>query len=359
MCSDIGVRILQKGGSAVDAAIAGLVCVGTVNSFHSGIGGGGFMIVRDSDGTYETIDFRESAPTGANANMFVNDTLKAQIGGLSIGVPGELRGFQYAHEKYGSLAWEELVEPSIPVARNGFPAGAKLVEALHAERTHIMSNPLFREIYAPTGDLVSVGDHIKLTKLSETLELIAKHGPDIFYDPDGPIAPSLIKTILETGGIMTMDDLVSFRPVTGKPLSTTYRGLKVMSSPAQSSGVILLEILSVLNLYEFPHDLDAVTLQRIVEAVKFGYAFRTELGDPRYEEHVRRRVKEVLTPEYILAVRNNITDVRCYLSRPTDRPLIWKRCRTAHILSITTIPFSPTRRHPVQHMLRPWTPAGK
>ncbi|KAG1562954.1 hypothetical protein G6F49_000432 [Rhizopus delemar] len=126
-CSDIGVQILKEGGNSVDAAIASTLCIGVMNNFATGIGGGGFMLIRSPNGTFEFIDFRETAPAAATKDMFVQDPVLAQIGGLSVGIPGEIRGLELAHKRHGKLSWFSLFEPSIRIARDGFDATELLV----------------------------------------------------------------------------------------------------------------------------------------------------------------------------------------------------------------------------------------
>ncbi|CAE6362956.1 unnamed protein product, partial [Rhizoctonia solani] len=117
-CSDLGVELLKKGGNAADAMIGAQLCVGTVAAYHSGIGGGGFMLVRLPNGTYETIDFREFAPGAATELMYVNKTgSPSQVGGLAVAVPGELRGFEALHKRHGKLPWKKIFEPVIKLSK--------------------------------------------------------------------------------------------------------------------------------------------------------------------------------------------------------------------------------------------------
>ncbi len=115
-CSIIGVKMLKQGGSAVDAAIAATVCIGVVNMFSSGIGGGGFMVIKPPNDTAYTIDFRETAPSASNATMFLRDPLSSIWGGLAVGVPGEIRGLAEAHRRWGKLPWRKIIEPSVKLS---------------------------------------------------------------------------------------------------------------------------------------------------------------------------------------------------------------------------------------------------
>lgn len=120
ICSNIGIELLKRGGNAADALVGTTLCVGVIGMYHSGIGGGGFMLVRDSNGQYEAIDFRETAPAAAYQDMYENYTIGSIKTGLASGVPGEIAGLEYLHNKYGLLPWEIVVHPAVHVARNGF-----------------------------------------------------------------------------------------------------------------------------------------------------------------------------------------------------------------------------------------------
>src|SRR5690348_2153811 len=134
--SDICVclPVLKEGGNAVDAAIASCLCIGTINSFSAGIGGGGFMAIRLPNGTVETIDFRETAPAGAHSTMFKKDPMLAQLGGLSVAVPGEIRGLELAHKRHGKLPWKRLFAPSVKMAREGWAVGPELANRIQRVR---------------------------------------------------------------------------------------------------------------------------------------------------------------------------------------------------------------------------------
>jgi gamma-glutamyltranspeptidase/glutathione hydrolase len=147
-------------GNAADALVGAQLCVGVIGMYHSGIGGGGFMIVRDPDGNYESIDYRETAPAAADENMFFGNVNGSIWGGLSAGIPGELRGLGYVHNKYGALPWTAVVEPSVRVARDGFEVTADLVRymafAIQASpnaSNFLVEDPVWAEDFAPNGTL--------------------------------------------------------------------------------------------------------------------------------------------------------------------------------------------------------------
>ncbi|CAG8534050.1 15503_t:CDS:10 [Acaulospora morrowiae] len=313
ICSQFGVDVLKEGGNAVDAAIASMLCVGTINAFSAGIGGGGFMLVRLPNGTSEVIDFRETAPGAATEDMFVRDSKLARIGGLSIGIPGEVAGMKLAHEKYGKLSWKRLFEPSINISRDGFPVPPELGIRLEMFRHVIISNPQLAAIYAPNGDVLKQGEILYRTNYSITLEKIADDYTD-FYN--GSIARSLVKTIKASGGLMTLEDLADYRPVLREPVVGYYHGRKVITTPEPASGAILIFMLNILEGYELnKSSLTGINLHRLVETLKFGFARRTELGDAAFFENKTAhelRILDIISKKYASIVRKNITDDRTH-----------------------------------------------
>lgn len=195
-CSIIGVEMLKQGGSAVDAAIAATVCIGVVNMFSSGIGGGGFMVIKPPNDTAYTIDFRETAPSASNATMFLKDPLSSIWGGLAVGVPGEIRGLAEAHRRWGKLPWRKIIEPSVKLSTR-FRVTKILAErlqvslgpkysfvdliALQTAGMFMVNDPDWAPIFAPKGVLAREGHHISRKVYSKTLEAIARDGPDAFY----------------------------------------------------------------------------------------------------------------------------------------------------------------------------------
>ncbi|KLU81070.1 hypothetical protein MAPG_00165, partial [Magnaporthiopsis poae ATCC 64411] len=155
VCSRMGTHLLKRGGTAIDAMVGTVLCVGTIGMYHSGIGGGGFMLVRSPNGTHEFIDFRDAAPAAASEDMFKNNPSASERGGLACAVPGELRGLEYAHKKYGRLPWRDVVAPAIKVARNGFRVSNDLIKFMNQtvdEVGDIFANdPNWAQDFAPTG----------------------------------------------------------------------------------------------------------------------------------------------------------------------------------------------------------------
>lgn len=202
-CSTIGREILQNGGSAVDSAIATLLCVGVYNMHSAGIGGGFFMLSYDS-ATNKThaLDAREVAPQAANSTMFSADIKLADTGALAIAVPGEIKGYWEAHQKFGKLPWADLFEPTIRMCEDGFPVGEKLSIALVQRMPLMLFDPQFHAVFwnATDGPII-FGKIAKHPKLAETLRTIATEGADAFYK--GSLTADIVSDITARGGIIT------------------------------------------------------------------------------------------------------------------------------------------------------------
>ncbi|KAJ3048386.1 hypothetical protein HK097_010622 [Rhizophlyctis rosea] len=290
LCSDIGVDILKKKGSSVDAVIAAALCIGVTNSYSSGLGGGGFMVIRDASGASTFIDFREEAPSRAHAHMYDKDPLRAQFGGLAVGVPGEVRGFEEAHKRYGKLPWKRLFEPSIKLSRDGWAVEETLEQRVAYARNLVLNNTAFREVFAPNGNLVRKGDVVKRPNLAKSLEAIGKEGPDVFYE--GWIAENLVATTKANGGILAMEDMKRYRAKVEPALIGRYRGRKVITTPLPTSGPVLLSILNIMEGFPLPSEgRNALNWHRLMEAYKFAYAQRTFYGDP--VDPVYRNISEI------------------------------------------------------------------
>ncbi|KAI5298174.1 hypothetical protein KEM55_003720, partial [Ascosphaera atra] len=196
-CSQVGADMLLKGGNAADALVATQFCIGVIGMHHSGIGGGGFMLVRGRDGKKEFIDFRETAPAAAFRDMFKGNRMASVLGGLASAVPGELRGLHYLHEKYGELPWADVVQPAVQIARQGWVLGTDFVEAMEA--TIELFGDFFTQVptwaidFAPNGTRLGLGDVMTRHRYASTLEKIGKSGPDVFYE--GPIAEATINAL--------------------------------------------------------------------------------------------------------------------------------------------------------------------
>ncbi|RYP05171.1 hypothetical protein DL764_003992 [Monosporascus ibericus] len=311
-CSRIGTDLLKAGGNAADAIVGTVFCVGVIGMYHSGIGGGGFALVRSSEGKYEYIDFRETAPAAAYEDMYRNNTAASLYGGLASGVPGEVRGLEYIHKNYGALPWDQVLAPAIKVARNGFKVTEDLVKYMDSVSPNdfLTDDPTWAVDFAPTGSRVQLGGTITRKRYADTLEVIANEGADAFYT--GSIAEATIAELTKQNGTMTLDDLKNYTVAIREPAEITYRGHKARSCGAPASGAVALSVLKILDGYEGFDVPAAVNLSthRLDEAMRFAYAQRTKLGDPSFVNGLAEYQTNMLSDKVAAEVRSKISDYR-------------------------------------------------
>ncbi|KIJ28652.1 hypothetical protein M422DRAFT_215303 [Sphaerobolus stellatus SS14] len=314
-CSDIGVQILKQGGSAADAIIASAFCVGTISAYHSGIGGGGFMLVRFNTGKthdYEMIDFRETMPAAGNQTLYVDnpDPTASTIGDLAIGVPGEMRGWEQLHKRHGKLPWKTLFQPAIKLARDGFTVNPALANQLTSSFGFLTADPLWAEVYAPNGTILKLGDKVYRKRYARTLQTLSEQGADAFYT--GEIAVNTAAAAFARGGILTTHDLANYTAIIRKPANITYRNHRLFSTVAPSSGSVVLAALKIFEGYPgSAQDTDPainVTTHRLLQATRFGYADRTNFGDPAFTANVSTLEAEFLLESTAEAARAKIND---------------------------------------------------
>ncbi|EPE07541.1 gamma-glutamyltranspeptidase [Ophiostoma piceae UAMH 11346] len=314
ICSNIGVDLMRQGGTAADAMVATTLCVGVIGMYHSGIGGGGFMLVRGPDGSYETVDFRETAPAAAFEDMYEGNLLGSVFGGLAVAVPGELRGLEYLHKKYGALPWKTVVMPAVHVARHGFPISEDHVRymdsATNSAGNFLTEDPVWAEDFAPHGKRLKLGEIITRKRYADTLETIANEGIGVLYS--GSLAKEVVDTIQASNGSITLDDLENFQLVLRPAVNTTFRGRRLFSTGAPSSGAIVLSVLKTME--QFPivdsdGNSDAnLTTHRFDEALRFGYGARSHFGDPSYVKGVFELEASLLSAENAVANSHKIRD---------------------------------------------------
>ena len=288
LASEVGAMILKKGGNAIDAAVAVQFALAVVYPNAGNIGGGGFMLYRNNQGQYDALDFRETAPKRAHRDMYL-DAQKNVIPDLSLysrlasGIPGSVAGMWEAHQKYGKLAWKDLLTPAIDLARKGFEISERQAKEFesHKER-FIRLNPsgaaIIKNTTWKTGDLFIQID------LANTIERIANEGRDGFYK--GKTADFLVAEMNKDKGIITHEDLTSYRALWRAPITSSYRGHKVVSMPPPSSGgtslIALLKSVEQFPLQRWGFQTDS-TIRVIVEAERHVYANRAKyLGDPDF-----------------------------------------------------------------------------
>ncbi|KAM0248234.1 hypothetical protein ACHAP5_003616 [Fusarium lateritium] len=307
-CSYVGRDLLARGGNAVDAMIGTTFCVGVIGMYHSGIGGGGFMIVRDKKGNYEAIDFRESAPAAAYEDMYQGNVNGSIYGGLSVGVPGEVRGFEYAHKKYGSLPWKTVLQGAIKVAHDGFIVNADMArfveKTVKSHYNFFVEDPSWAEDFSKNGQLIAEGDKMTRRRYARTLQAIAEHGADVFYT--GPFAESMVKTIQDSNGTITLDDYKNYEAISREVLQTEYKGYNVYGISSPAGGAVSLNILNTMNGYTHQDEDRNTTLHIYIEAMKFAYGARLRLGDPDFVDGVPELEHEMLNLTTAEKIRKKI-----------------------------------------------------
>ncbi len=284
----IGVDILEKGGNAVDAAVAVGFAMAVTYPRAGNIGGGGFMMIHRADGGDVAIDYRETAPQGITAKSFLDaqgnaDPQKSRDSALAIGVPGTVAGLALAEEKYGSghFTLADLIAPAVALARDGVAVTDDMADSLPNDNPRLARWPSSTKIFLKSdGSAFAPGDRLVQSELANSLEAIAQDGPRAFYE--GPIAYRLAAGIQAAGGVMTVDDLKDYHAVERTPVRGTYRGYDIVSMPPPSSGgVELIEMLNILEGYDLAHVDQAEAVYLMVEAMKRAYADRALfLGDP-------------------------------------------------------------------------------
>ena len=253
------LEVLEHGGNAVDAAIAISYALGVCEPNASGLGGGGFMNIHMADGSELVIDYREVAPMGQDAYTWLDETGAVKnngtansVGGLATGVPGTVAGLEYALEHYGSgkLTRQQIMQPAIDMAREGYKAGGTLVGAMNDYYDCMVTDyKVLGDYYLKDGMPYEIGDVITNEDLAKTLELIAEGGKDAFYT--GDVAQAIVDTVASYGGVLSMEDLASYEPAIREPVKGTYRGYEIVSCPpASSGGTHIVEVLNILENYD-------------------------------------------------------------------------------------------------------------
>ena len=315
--ADAGVSVLQKGGNAVDAAVALGFALAVTHPFAGNIGGGGYMLIRLADGRSTFIDFRERAPEKASRNMYLdaagNLTRDSVEGWRSSGVPGTVRGFEMALAKYGKRSWAETLAPAIALAK-GFPVSYPISESLKGSRS-LAAAPESKRIFQKSGAFFQPGETLAQPELAQTLERLAKNGPNEFYE--GETATRFAAEMAKHGGLITAADLKGYKAIERTPLTGKYKGYTVITAPPSSSGgIAVLEMMGILEGtgYEKAGAGSASAIHWGAEAMRRAYADRnTYLGDPAF---VKVPISGLLDPAYHARLRASIDPER---ATPSDQ----------------------------------------
>jgi gamma-glutamyltranspeptidase / glutathione hydrolase len=311
LASEVGVRILEAGGNAVDAAVAVGYALAVVDPCCGNIGGGGFMTVHLADGRETFINFRETAPAAATAGMYLDANGNqiadlSQHGYLAAGVPGTVMGLDHAATKYGRLPRAQLIAPAVALAREGFVLSRADTDILDARAERFGKDPAAAAIFLrPDGSHFEPGDRLVQRDLAAILELISEQGPEAFYK--GPVAAAVEEASRENGGVLAAEDFAAYTVTEATPLACSYRGYHIVSAPPPSSGgTTMCEILNVLEGYDIGAlgFRSARSVHLMVEAMRHGYRDRNAyLGDPQF---VANPVEHLLSKDYAASLRDEI-----------------------------------------------------
>jgi len=290
--SAAGLEVLEAGGNAMDAAVASTFVLGVARPQSCGIGGGGFLVYRGADGEEAALDFRETAPAAITPETFAGQGLyKALTGHTTVGVPGTVAGMQEALDSYGTIDLAEAIAPAERLAREGFEVPKSVSEEMGNHVGRLRLFPKTAEQFLVGGEEpYPEGSILVQPRLAETLALISEEGPDAFYE--GDIAQSIVEEMQNESvfegdeGLMTADDLASYRAMWRDPLVGDYRGREVVAMPPPTSGgIAVIEMLNILEGFDLASEgqSSADTLHLLAEAQKLAFADRNEyVADPDF-----------------------------------------------------------------------------
>lgn len=319
LASRVGVDVLQRGGNAVDAAVAVGYALAVVYPAAGNLGGGGFMTLQLADGRKTFLDFREKAPLAATANMYLDkegNVVKglSTYGHLAVGVPGTVSGLEYAREKYGTLQRAALIAPSIALADKGFALEQGDIDMLQTATGDFKKDSVSGAIFLNKGEPFAVGQKLVQKDLAKTLRAISQKGTDGFYK--GWVGQAIVASSQAGKGLITQADLDQYRTRELAPVECDYRGYRVVSAPPPSSGgVIICEMLNILEGYPLK-DLGFRSAQAVhyqIEAMRHAYVDRNSyLGDP---EFVKNPLDRLLDKGYAEKIRGAIDPARAGVSK--------------------------------------------
>ena len=325
--TDAGVEILQAGGNAVDAAVAVGFALAVVLPQAGNIGGGGFMLIRPAHdnlngGRPTFLDYRETAPAAATADMYLDRGRNvvagmSTVGYLAAGVPGSVAGLTYAEAHFGKLSLARVIAPAIRLAREGYLPGEEELRTFQSKNLAQFAES--RRIFQRDGNFYKSGERLLQPDLARTLERIAADPADFYH---GEIALQIAHFMGKNGGLITTADLAAYACKERVPLAGHYRGYEVLTAPPPSSGgIVLLEILNILAGYDLPKlgsDRSPAQVHVITEAFRRAYMDRGDyLGDPDF---VQMPLARMADPAYAAAWRKTIDAVKPTASAALVRP---------------------------------------
>lgn len=312
LASKVGIEILKKGGNAVDASVAVGFALAVTYPAAGNIGGGGFMVIRLNDGTSTSIDYREKAPASTHPDIYLDENKNpvsdlSAAGVTSAGVPGSAAGLIYALEKYGTMKLEDVIQPAVDLALNGFELEYRMAESFKSTLETFSKYESSVKVFAKNGEPYEAGDLFIQNDLGRTLNIIKEKGRDGFYK--GEIADLIVKQMNSMDGWITLEDLADYQPVEREPVKGNYRGYEVISmGPPSAGGILLIQVLNILENLKFERKEwgSSSYFHNLVEALKYAYADRSmHIGDPDFYDVPQDKL---LSKEYAREIFNKIND---------------------------------------------------
>jgi gamma-glutamyltranspeptidase/glutathione hydrolase len=293
IASRVGADIMQRGGNAIDAAVAVGLALAVTWPSAGNLGGGGFMMIRRAGGDTEIVDYRERAPLAASRDMYLDkdgNVIKdaSTVGYKAIGVPGSVAGLALALQRHGKLKWADVIEPARRLAAEGFEVPFHVARSLRASSDLLSRFPESQRIFLRDSKNYDEGEKFVQPELAATLARLKAKGPREFYE--GDTARMIVEDVKANGGLITAQDLKEYEPTVRKPLHGTYRGYEILTMPPPSSGgVALIEMLNMLEPYNIaemePNSSNAIHL--MVEIERRAFADRAAfLGDTDFVNNV-------------------------------------------------------------------------
>jgi gamma-glutamyltranspeptidase/glutathione hydrolase len=324
IASEVGWQVIKGGGNAVDSAVATAFALAVTHPSAGNIGGGGFLVYRAGNGQATSFDFREAAPAGANAEMWLTngkyDFELHHNSHRSVGVPGTVAGLHMAWKELGSKPWKDLVAPSVKLARDGFEISQGLASSLAGmlkDADDFRKYPASLAQFSKNGTPYQAGEILKQPDLARTLERIADQGPAGFYE--GETAALLEKEMKAHDGLITRDDLKKYQPKKREVIKGNYRGYELIGMPPPSSGgIAVVEALNILEGYDLKANGygAAKNVHLIAESMRRAFADRAQyLGDPDFVTNMP--IPRLISKEYGETLRKTINPNKASTSSPS------------------------------------------
>jgi len=321
IASQVGFQVIKSGGNAIDAAVATAFALAVTHPTAGNIGGGGFLVYREGTGAATSYDFREKAPAGATAEMWLKDGKYDfdlhHNSHRSVGVPGTVAGLHMAWKEKGTKPWKDLVMPAVVLARDGFEISHGLARSLSGMLDEFKRYPASLAQFSKNGQPYQAGELLKQPDLARTLQRIADQGPAGFYE--GETAELLEKEMKANGGLITRADLKAYQARKRDVVRGTYRGHEIIGmAPPSSGGIGLITMLNILEGYDLKANGygSAKNLHLITESMRRAFADRAQyIGDPDFVTNIP--VDRLISKEYGETLRKTISPTKASKSSPT------------------------------------------